>query len=111
MLLYFCTRKQKTSLFSQLKMPNEKKLKNAACIATGVITFVGAGVGAYVLFHNPSKVKNPCWRTFNRADGIPKKAFTTRLAANWQSIKQFLFYGEICNSYEACGKFYTGHSK
>ena len=77
----------------------------------GVATLAVAGVGAYVLGHTPTKVENPSPRAFVRADGIPKIAFDKPWKANWQTVKQLFRYGEVCNSYQAGGKFYTGHSK
>lgn len=83
---------------------------------------IGYGVGAvagvtllftvgYVAFHKPDIVKNPCPRSFYRADGIPKKAFDKPWKANLQTVIQLVRHGEICNSYQVGEKFFTGHSK
>ena len=83
---------------------------------------IGYGVGAvaattllftatYVVFHKPDVVKNPCPRSFFRADGIPKVAFDKPWKANLQTVIQLVLHGEICNSYQIGEKFYTGHSK
>ena len=89
---------------------DKKKIKKIACVAAGCAAIACAGVIAFVYGHKPDVVKNPCFRTTHRADGKPKKPFDTPQAANWQSVKQFLRHGEVCNSYESEGKYYTGHS-
>lgn len=69
------------------------------------------GCGAlYVFGHKPDVVKHPCKRSTFRKDGKPKVAFDTAYRANLQTIIQLLFYGELCNSYQVGGKYYTGHS-
>lgn len=85
-------------------------MKKVGCgIALGALAVAAVGVG-FVLFNKPDKVKNPCWRTFHRKDGRPKVAFKSAMRANLQSVRQFVFHGEVCNPYEANGMFYTGHS-
>lgn len=91
-----------------MKLTKKKKI---ALIFGGASLVVLGGVLCYMYGHKPNKVNNPCWCTFHRSDGVAKKAFNTAAEANKQTIKQLIFHGEICNSYEANGKFYTGHSK
>lgn len=79
-------------------------------IAGCALAVVAVGA-AYVMFNTPDKVKTPCWRTFHRKDRKPKMAFKSAARANFQSLTQLVLHGEVCNSYEANGKFYTGHSK
>lgn len=107
-----CTRKQTTYLFPHDKMKEKTKraLKGIGYTALCVTSVIGAGVISFVVFNNPSKVEHPCLRTFTRLDGIPKKAFDSRMAANLQSVIQLIRYGEVCNPYMANGKYYTGHS-
>ena len=94
-----------------------KKLSSkttAKKILIGVGTVAGVSIlaiGGYVVFHKPSEVRNPCQRSFFRADGIPKVAFDKAWKANWQSVIQLVHYGEICNSYKVGESYYTGHSK
>ena len=95
---------------NQKKM-EAKKIKKA-CITGGIILSGGLLLGVcYVRFHKPAVVQRPCYRSFHRADGCPKVAYDTSQKANWQSIKQLLRHGEICNPYQVGNKYYTGHSK
>lgn len=90
----------------------EKKKKKK--IVIGIATIAGAAaaaVAAYVFGHKPDIVTNPCYRSLHRADGRPKVAFDSAWRANWQSVKQLLFHGEVCNSYQVNDKYYTGHSR
>ena len=94
--------------------PDKEKRKTAKKIFIGVGAVVGVtfmAIGGYVLFHKPPVVRNPCQRSFFRADGIPKVAFDKAWKANWQSVIQLVHYGEICNSYKVGESYYTGHSK
>ena len=85
---------------------NKKRLLIAAASIAGA-----AVIGTVVaLTRKPDVVTNPCWRTFHKADGTPKKPFDTALQANLQSLKQLVQHGEVCNPYQANGKFFTGHS-
>lgn len=89
----------------------KKKIKKCLYVVGGTL---GTGLvitGAFVLFNKPSKVRTPCWRSFNRADGTPKIAFDSPQRANLQSVKQLFLHGEVCNPYQAGDKYYTGHSK
>ena len=93
------------------KKMNKKTLKNIG-IGVGVVAGVSIlAIGGYVVFHKPSEVRNPCQRSFFRADGIPKVAFDKAWKANLQSVIQLVHYGEICNSYQVGESYYTGHSK
>ncbi len=92
-----------------MKKRNNKKA--ALYIIGGVATLVTLGAVGYVCYHKPDVVKNPCRRTFFRSDGVAKKCFDTAAKANLQTLKQLILHGEVCNSYEANGKYYTGHSK
>lgn len=83
----------------------------ALAVVGGSAAMAALGVVCYVYGHKPDEVKRPCWRTFHRADGKPKKSFDSAAAANWQSVKQLFLKGEVCNPYQADGKYYTGHSK
>lgn len=90
-------------------------IKKTACavVEAGVTTIVSSALGStiYVVCNKPSVVTNPCRRTFYREDGVPKKAFDTAWRANLQVVKQLFLHGEVCNPYQANGKYYTGHSK
>lgn len=94
-----------------MKEQSKKVLKYMGYTALGVTSVISAGVIGFIVFNNPSKVEHPCFRTFNRADGMPKKVLDSRMAANLQSVKQLFRHGEVCNPYMANGKYYTGHSK
>lgn len=87
------------------------KKKKIVKILGGTALLTTAVAAAYVFGHKPDIVTNPCWRSCHLADGRCKKAFETAAKANWQSVKQFVLHGEICNSYQVGDKFYTGHSK
>lgn len=94
-------------------MNEENTRTNTKRICYGIVAVAGAALlitGGYVAFHNPDVVKNPCTRSFFRADGIPKVAFDKAWKANLQSVIQFVRYGEICNSYQVGELFFTGHS-
>lgn len=94
-----------------MKETTKKKIKKVS-IGIGVVAGTAfVGIACYVFGHRPVKVKNPCPRTFMRADGVPKKAYDKPWRANWQTVVQLVRHGEVCNSYEANGKYYTGHSK
>ena len=88
-----------------------KILKKIGYSILGTAAILAAGTLVYVLGHKPDVVSEPCFRSRHRADGRPKKAFNTAQKANWQSVKQFVRYGEVCNSYQVDDKYYTGHSK
>ena len=77
----------------------------------GTISLLGLATVVYVFGHKPDVVSEPCFRSRHRADGRPKKAFNTPQAANWQSVKQLVRYGEVCNSYQVEDQYFTGHSK
>lgn len=94
-----------------MKNETKKKIKTAAYIAGGIAVTVAVGTAAYVFGHKPAVVNNPCFRSCHRADGCPKKAFDKAWKANWQSVKQLLLHGEVCNSYQVGERCYTGHSK
>lgn len=94
-----------------MKRENKKKLKKAGYIAGGTILGAAAGILIYVFGHKPDEVANPCFRTLHRADGTPKCTFDKAWEANWQSVKQLILHGELCNSYKANGKYLTGHSR
>ena len=89
----------------------KKKTKKTLCILGGAVVGAAACYIASIYLKDPKVVSNPCWRSFNRADGIPKKAFDTALEAKNQAVKQFFLHGEICRPYEAGGNFFTGHSE
>lgn len=55
-------------------MPNIKKNKLGLSVAGAAAATIG-GIALYVWFHTPNQVTNPSYRTFYRADGIPKKVF------------------------------------
>lgn len=82
-----------------------------ATIVGGTLALVALGTIAYLLGHKPDIVTKPCWRSCHLADGRCKKAFDTAAQANWQSVKQFVCHGEVCNSYQVGDKYYTGHSR
>lgn len=87
-----------------------KKNKIGLSVAGAAAATIG-GTALYVCFHTPNLVTNPSYRTFYRADGIPKKVFDKPWKANWQSFKQLVLHGEVCPSYSVDGdKFLTGHS-
>lgn len=88
-----------------------KKIKKIATIGGVAALLAAAGTAIYVFGHKPDVVTNPCWRSCHLADGRCKKAFDTATQANWQSVKQFVRHGEVCNPYQVGQKFYTGHSK
>lgn len=91
-----------------------KKITTTKKICYGVGAVAGVTLlltGGYVAFHKPDVVKNPCPRSFFRADGIPKKAFDKPWKANLQTVIQLVRHGEICNTYQVGEKFFTGHSK
>ena len=85
------------------------KTKRMLLVASSVAGAAVIGT-VFALTRKPTVVENPCWRTFHRADGTPKKPFDTAFDANLQSLKQLVKHGEICNPYQANGKFFTGHS-
>lgn len=86
-------------------------LKIGGYTLVGTLAVAAVGTLVYVFGHKPDVVSEPCFRSRHRADGRPKKAFGTPQEANWQSVKQFVRYGEVCNSYQVDDKYYTGHSK
>ena len=90
-----------------------KKIKNnkIAKFVGSAVLLAAAGTAAYVYGHKPVVVENPCWRSCHLVDGRCKKAFDTARQANWQSVKQLVLHGEVCNPYQVGEKFYTGHSK
>lgn len=94
-----------------MKQKTKKRKKYAACITGGVVLAAVAGTAAYVFGHKPDVVNKPCFRSCHRIDKLPKKPFDKAWKANWQTVKQFFFHGEVCNSYKVGGKYYTGHSK
>ena len=89
----------------------KKILKIGAYTLAGTLTVAAVGALAYVFGHKPDVVSEPCFRSCHRADGYPKKAFDKPWKANWQSVKQLVVYGEVCNAYQVADRFYTGHSK
>lgn len=92
-------------------MNTKKIIKVAGYTLVGAAAIVTTGALAYIYCHKPDVVSEPCFRSLHRADGRPKKAFDTPQKANLQSVKQFVKYGEVCNSYQVDDKYYTGHSK
>lgn len=94
-----------------MKEKTKKRTKYAACITGGVVLATVAGTAAYVFGHKPDVVNKPCFRSCHRIDKLPKKTFGKAWKANWQTVKQFFFHGEVCNSYKVGDKYYTGHSK
>lgn len=91
-------------------MVKKKKKKIVATVAA-VVGTATAVVATYVFGHKPNVVTKPCYRSLHRADGRPKIAFDSAWRANWQSVKQLILHGEVCNSYQVNDKFYTGHSR
>lgn len=94
-------------------MEEKKKMSTARKIGYGVGVVGGTAfllTAMYVVYHKPDVVKNPCTRSFFRADGIPKVAFDKAWKANLQTVIQFACHGEICNSYQVGELFFTGHS-
>lgn len=89
-------------------MTTKKKL---AIFGISTVAVAALSTVAYVFGHKPDVVENPCWRSCHLADGRCKKAFDTAAEANWQSVKQLVHHGEVCNSYQVGDKYYTGHSK
>ena len=89
----------------------KRKLKKAAGIAGVALGIVSAAVVGYVFLNKPAEVKNPCWRSTHRADGIAKVPFKTAKQANLQSVKQLVRYGEVCHPYKCNDSYFTGHSK
>lgn len=87
------------------------KTKKVLLTLGGAVGAAGLFTAAYVMFNKPSHVEHTCPRTFTRGDGKPKIAFQSPRRANFQSVKQLFLHGEVCNPYEANGKYYTGHSK
>ena len=97
---------------AKTKKNNMKTTAKKILIGVGTVAGISIlAIGGYVVFHKPSEVRNPCQRSFFRADGIPKVAFDKAWKANWQSVIQLVHYGEICNSYKVGESYYTGHSK
>lgn len=94
-----------------MKSETKKKVKKVGYVLGGGVLVIAAGTAAYVFGHTPDYVDNPCFRSCHRANGCPKKPFDKAWKANWQSVKQFILHGEICNSYQVDNRFYTGHSK
>lgn len=95
-------------------MEEKKKMSTARKIGYGIGVVGGTAfllTALYVVYHKPDVVKNPCTRSFFRADGIPKVAFDKAWKANLQTVIQFACHGEICNSYQVGELFFTGHSK
>lgn len=88
----------------------KKRLKFTGCAVVGTALTAALCTALYVLIHKPDNVSKPCYRSTHRADGREKLAFDTPERANYQSVKQFYRYGEICNSYRVGDKYYTGHS-
>lgn len=91
-------------------MKRNTKKKIAYAGAFFIIAGIASGV-YYVFIHKPDIVANPCWRSCHLANGRCKVSFDKAWKANWQSLKQFLLHGEICNAYQVGELFYTGHSK
>lgn len=105
---YLCTRVQTNFGFNaDMK---KKKIKKFAKIVGGAVLLVAASTAAYVYGHKPVVVENPCWRSCHLVNGRCKKAFDTARQANWQSVKQLVLHGEVCNPYQVGEKYYTGHS-
>lgn len=89
----------------------KKRLKAVAYVAGATVCVAAAAVVGFVLFNEPNEVKNPCWRSTHRANGIAKVPFKTAKQANLQSVKQLVRYGEVCHPYKCNDSYFTGHSK
>lgn len=92
-------------------MNKKNTFKKVGSSAAGFASAVVSGVVLFVFGNKPDVVSNPCYRSSHRADGYPKKVFDKAWKANWQSVKQLVCYGEVCNPYQVGRKFYTGHSR
>ena len=110
--VYLCSRKSANIPdFIQKSMEKRKRKKKIANAALAVTACAAAATAVYVFGHKPALVEHPCFRSCHLVNGCKKRAFTTAWRANWQSVKQFLFHGEVCNAYQVGNLFYTGHSK
>lgn len=78
-----------------------------AGIAAGAAVIAGT---LYVVAYPPRQGKNSP-RSIYRADGVPKKAFDSRIRANLQSLIQLVRHGELCLPYKIGDKYYTGHNR
>lgn len=84
---------------------NIKKVAKWTLITASVVFVAGIG---YVCLNKPEKGYGN-WRSTHRSDGKPKVAYDTPERANFQSLKQFIKYGEVCHPYKVGDKYYTGH--
>lgn len=71
---------------------------------------VGAIVVGTVVIYQPKQGK-PSRRALYRSDNIPKKAFNSRIRANFQTLIQLVKHGELCLPYKIGDKYYTGHNR
>lgn len=91
-------------------MEGKKVLKTIGKVAFWSAVVVGGAVAIFVVAYPPKQGKR-CRRSLFRDDGVPKKAFKSRIRANWQSVIQLFRHGELCTPYQIDGKFYTGHNR
>lgn len=71
---------------------------------------VGVVVVGTVVIYQP-KTGKQCRRALFRSDNIPKKAFNSRIRANFQSLIQLVKHRELCIPYKIGDKYYTGHNR
>ena len=63
----------------------------------GAAALAAIGVGAYLFGHT-------------RVNGLTKYASNTPWKANWQSVKQLLRLGDVCNPHHTGDRLCTSHS-
>lgn len=88
----------------------KQRLKKAGKVALYSVAAVGAIATIAVVCYQPKEGKHSP-RSLVRSDGIPKKAFKSRIRANLQSILQLVKHGELCMPYKVKDKYYTGHNR
>lgn len=92
---------------------NEKtkqRLKKVGKVALYSAAAVGTLTAIAVVCYQPKEGKHSP-RSLVRNDGIPKKAFNSRIRANLQCLLQLVKHGELCVPYKIKDKYYTGHNR
>lgn len=84
-----------------------KKVGKYALLTTAAVGVVVVGT---VVIYQP-KTGKQCRRALFRSDNIPKKAFNSRIRANFQSLIQLVKHRELCIPYKIGDKYYTGHNR
>lgn len=88
----------------------KETIKKVGKYALWTAATVGVVVIGTVVIYQPKSGKQSR-RALFRSDNIPKKAFNSRIRANFQSLIQLVKHGELCLPYKIGDKYYTGHNR